>query len=388
MDNTVRKAHNSLSDDELVTRCKSKKMIYCGRGKMDGETSIDFLCPRHQRFGIQHRKAYDFSRLKVICEYCNHTKLKDIFKEEVESINPTVKILSEYVDWNTNVQYLCLICNQIRYGLPSVLLYGGGCKNCAHIKRWDSRGRVTTEDYINKLTNAGTNDNVEIIGEYTGSHNYISCRCKIHNVEWESFACNILNGSATCPECALENIRIAEAFSTEQFKERLNEILPHIKLHGEYVNCNTTTTFYCEIHDMYFDAKPRTLLYGKTTGCPYCSETLGERRMREILVDKLSMNIQTQYSFPDCKYKNKLKFDACDLDNMILFEYQGQQHYYPVDFAGKGEEWAKEQFEINKTRDKIKDDYCKENNIPLIKIPYWEYDMMDSYIINELKKIA
>ena len=71
MDNTVRKAHNSLSDDELVTRCKSKKMIYCGRGKMDGETSIDFLCPRHQRFGIQHRKAYDFSILKVICEYCN-----------------------------------------------------------------------------------------------------------------------------------------------------------------------------------------------------------------------------------------------------------------------------------------------------------------------------
>ena len=42
MDNTVRKAHNSLSDDELVIRCKSKKMIYCGRGKMDGETSIDF----------------------------------------------------------------------------------------------------------------------------------------------------------------------------------------------------------------------------------------------------------------------------------------------------------------------------------------------------------
>ena len=40
------------------------------------------------------------------------------------------------------------------------------------------------------------------------------------------------------------------------------------------------------------------------------------------------------------------------------------------------------------TRDKIKDNYCKENNIPLIKIPYWEYDMMDSYIINELKKIA
>lgn len=388
MDNKVRKANNGLSDDELIKRCKHKKMIYCGRSKKDGETSILFLCPDHQRFGIQNRKAYDFSRLKVICEYCNHTKLKDVFKEEVEAINPTVKILSEYVNWNTKVQYLCLICNKIRYGLPSVLLYGGGCKECGHIKRWDSRGRVTTKDFIEKLEDAGTNDNVEIIGEYTGSHNYISCRCKIHKIEWESFACNILNGSATCPECALENMRQAEGLSSEQFEDRLHDILPHIKLYGEYVNCNTGTTFYCDIHNITFGSRPRNLLYGKSTGCPYCSETLGERKMREILTNKLNKNIKTQYEFPDCKYKKVLRFDACDIDNMILFEYQGQQHYYPVDFAGKGHEWAEEQFQLNKIRDNIKDDYCKKNNIPLIKIPYWEFDMMDSYIINELNKIA
>ena len=65
MDNKVRKANNGLSDDELIKRCKHKKMIYCGRSKKDGETSILFLCPDHQRFGIQNRKAYDFSRLKV-----------------------------------------------------------------------------------------------------------------------------------------------------------------------------------------------------------------------------------------------------------------------------------------------------------------------------------
>lgn len=388
MDNTVRKSTTRLTDDELIKRCNSKKMIYYGRGKKDGETSIKFLCPEHQRFGIQNRKAYDFSRLNVICEYCNHTKLKYVFKEEVETINPTIKILSEYVNCNTKVKYLCLICNKIRYGLPSVLLYGGGCKECCHIKRWDSRGRITTEDYIKKLNEAGTNDNVEIIGEYTGSHNYIGCRCKVHKTEWESFACNILNGTATCPKCALENIRQAEGFSIDEFKNRLNEILPHIKLNGDYINCNTATTFYCEVHNIHFETRPRSLLYGKSTGCPYCSETLGERKMREILVGKLNKEIKTQYIFPDCKYKRPLKFDACDINNMILFEYQGQQHYYPVDFAGKGKEWAEEQFKINKIRDKIKSDYCQINNIPLIKIPYWEYNTMESYLVNELNKIA
>lgn len=388
MDNIVRKTSNKLSDEELINRCNQKKMIYYGRNKIDGEAAILFLCPHHQKFGLQNRKAYDFNRFKKICQYCNHTKLKDVFKEEVESINPTIKITSEYVNWNTRVQYLCLICNQLRYGLPSVLLYGGGCKECAHIKRWDSRGRVTTQDFIEKLNKAGTNKNVDIIGEYTGSHNYIKCKCKIHNIEWESFACNILNGSATCPECALENVRQAEGFSIDDFKSRLSDVVPHIELSGNYINCNTTTEFHCDIHDFYFETKPRNLLYGKSTGCPYCSETLGERKMREILVNEKNLNIQLQYIIPECKYERPLRFDACDIDNMILFEYQGQQHYYPVDFAGKGSEWAEKQFQLTKARDKIKVDYCNKNNIPLIKIPYWEYETMDEFIDKELEKIA
>ena len=84
-----------------------------------------------------------------------------------------------------------------------------------------------------------------------------------------------------------------------------------------------------------------------------------------------------------------MKFDAYDIENNIAYEYQGQQHYYTIDFAGKGNEWAKDNFDINTKRDLIKVEYCKNNNIPLIRIPYWEYDNMEEFLKKEyIKYIA
>ena len=36
--------------------------------------------------------------------------------------------------------------------------------------------------------------------------------------------------------------------------------------------------------------------------------------------------------------------------------------------------------------DKIKNEYCKNNNIPLIRIPYWERDDMEYYLFDKLVK--
>jgi hypothetical protein len=44
---------------------------------------------------------------------------------------------------------------------------------------------------------------------------------------------------------------------------------------------------------------------------------------------------------------------------VATIEYNGVQHYEPINFAGKGEKWAKEQLEIARKRDKVKSDYLK-----------------------------
>lgn len=127
-----------------------------------------------------------------------------------------------------------------------------------------------------------------------------------------------------------------------------------------------------------------SILY-KDRGCPYCSGTTGERLMNQIL-EELGHYCTPQYKFNECRYINPLKYDLYDEQDNIAYEYNGEQHYFPVDFAGKGEEWARNQFIINQTRDKIKIDYCNKNNIPLIIIPYWEKDNMKNFILQEYER--
>ena len=67
-----------------------------------------------------------------------------------------------------------------------------------------------------------------------------------------------------------------------------------------------------------------------------------------------------------------LKFDFAIFDNKdtlkYVIEYQGQQHYEPVKYFGGKDSFVKQQ-----KYDEEKRKCCKENNIQLIEIPYWDF---------------
>ena len=112
--------------------------------------------------------------------------------------------------------------------------------------------------------------------------------------------------------------------------------------------------------------------------CPYCIETRGEKIIRRKLESK-KISIISQYRFKDCKNKNPLRFDFYLPDYDICIEYHGRQHYEPVEFFG-----GKKNFNEQRKRDKIKEKYCKENNIPLLVIPYWEFDNIEKILEENL----
>ena len=70
---------------------------------------------------------------------------------------------------------------------------------------------------------------------------------------------------------------------------------------------------------------------------------------------------------------------------MFLVEYDGEGHTKPIDFAGRGEDWALSHLEDVRKRDKIKTDYCKNNNIHLLRISHLEIDNIEKILDNELK---
>ena len=118
-------------------------------------------------------------------------------------------------------------------------------------------------------------------------------------------------------------------------------------------------------------------------GCPICNETRGEKKIRIILEGK-KISYKAQYSFDNMKLINVLRCDFAIFNRtgkvIAVIEYNGEQHYRPVDFAGKGPKWAEKMFVLTKKRDASKIQYLKENEIALLEIPYWEYDNINSLI--------
>ena len=61
-----------------------------------------------------------------------------------------------------------------------------------------------------------------------------------------------------------------------------------------------------------------------------------------------------------------LKFDFY-VNNQYLIEFDGEQH-----FTHHNSGWSNENNLKNiQQRDNIKNQWCRDNNIPLIRIPYW-----------------
>lgn len=82
-----------------------------------------------------------------------------------------------------------------------------------------------------------------------------------------------------------------------------------------------------------------------------------------------------------------LLFDFDLFDNNILIEADGEGHYISRTSTMTDED-ALNQLEVVKYHDNIKTTYCENNNIHLIRIPYWEKDNLEKYILDNINKIA
>lgn len=132
----------------------------------------------------------------------------------------------------------------------------------------------------------------------------------------------------------------------------------------------------CPICGNTFVALPAKLWSGHTTSCG-CKIESSKERFIESLLEEYQTEYKKQYSFSDCRYKYRLKFDfvvKTKGGQCIAIEYDGKQHFTPIEFFG-----GAEAFEKTQIRDKIKNEYCDRNSIQLLRIPY-------TYTEYEIKK--
>lgn len=90
----------------------------------------------------------------------------------------------------------------------------------------------------------------------------------------------------------------------------------------------------------------------------------------ELWLNQNHIVYSKEKKFDDCKNKKPLPFDFYLDDFNACIEVDGVGHYRPVAFGGRKEE-AQDIYEQRVQNDLIKTEYCKNNNIPLLRLPFW-----------------
>lgn len=103
------------------------------------------------------------------------------------------------------------------------------------------------------------------------------------------------------------------------------------------------------------------------TQCPSCKKSKGEQEIEKALTS-FGIKFIPQATFENCKDKRNLKFDF-RVGN-ILIEYQGIQHFEPVNF---GDNKHIEKYQKTQERDEFKREWCKSNGYTLLEIPYTNF---------------
>lgn len=125
-------------------------------------------------------------------------------------------------------------------------------------------------------------------------------------------------------------------------------------------------------------ASVRDLNAGKINSCG-CLVSVAEEKMTNFLIEN-NISFKKQYKFEDCKDIRCLPFDFAIFDEeklKFLIELQGEQHYRPFTFNGEPKETKNKNLEDRLKKDKIKEKYCEQHLIPLLRIKYTQFNEMD-----------
>lgn len=289
----------------------------------------------------------------------------------------------EYKNSHTKVIIKCPIHDKFEQR-PHRHLNGDGCKECSK-KIIGVKNSSTINEFIEKarLVHGDKYDYSQVV--YKNNKTKIRILCSIHG-EFEQYPTSHLTMRAGCSKCSYERLKIEKIKTLDDFinQARLVHGDKYDYSQVDYENTNNYVNIFCPKHGLY-PQKPYKHLQNQ--GCPICKESKLEKKIRVFLINKDIKFIQgySKKNGGDWLQNQSLDFYLPDLNSAI--ECQGEQHFKPVDFGNKGNEFANKAFEINLKRDKKKYDLCKSNNINMFyftdKIEHINGGYLDIVYTNE-----
>lgn len=296
----------------------------------------------------------------------------DEFVKIVKTNNNGIEILGEYVDRRTKIK-VKHVCGYVWETNPYSISKGHGCPKC------NNNLKKTTEIFKKEVYSL-VGDEYEVLGKYTNNKTNIKMKHISCGNVFEMSPKAFLNGQR-CPnerykKSTLKNTRKINEVAKEMEESRKGEY----ELYSDYNGSSRQATIKHVKCNKLFKATPIQIIRNKT-GCPYCYTSKGEDVVEMYLV-KNKYNFKKQFRIKECRNIRPLPFDFAvfkDEKLWLLIEYDGEQHFKP--------KFGTENLIKTQKNDILKNDFCRDNNINLIRIPYkrfYKHEDFVDYINDEI----
>ena len=332
------------------------------------DKDIVVICPKHGEF---IRKAGTFTAKHTTCPYCDLEERKEQFIKDARAVHGDKYDYSKVI-YKTNkipVEIICPIHGSF-WQAPGDHKKGYGCDKCS------KKHKPTTEEWIASVKDlyGGIYDFSKV--EYKTNKTPVTIICPKHG-EFYPLPSNFSKGISGCPKCNDERKHQQFSKTTEQFIEDAKRV------HGdkydyskvEYVNSWKEVCIICPIHGEFWQ-KPTIHLSG--SGCQKCinkNQTNLYNKLKETFPEE-----EILFEFSP-KWLGQQHFDIYFPKYNIAIEYDGQQHFIPIEKFG-----GELKFKDIIRWDKLKEQKCLENKCVLIRIKF-NYKKSDfNKLINIINK--
>ena len=256
------------------------------------------------------------------------------------------------------------------------------CKDCGIAKAHKNR-RLTVDEINDRLSRIGCS---YVSGGYINRRSDITILCSCGHEKTMRLNTALTNNfSGLCQRCSDERFRGRNRFSIDQVRDACKEKGIEL-LSTEYRSMKDPLEFRCLCGRTFVTTWEIVSYYGKTR-CDLCSHqtSTGEREIIKWL-DAHGFKYEREKMFEGCggRYR-RYRFDFYLPDKNTCIEFDGKQHFIAVNFDGKtDDETLRRVLWDTQCRDLVKDIYCDEHGIDIIRIRYDEESKIPEILSDKL----
>ncbi len=379
--NQSRQKNNASTNEEFTAKAKIIHGGYYSYKNVDyrnNNIEIEITCPKHGDFS-QTPSAH--LKLNIPCKSCrNETTnlITNIKKTNYDFIRDAIKTHGSkysynkvrYVNNRTAVTIICKDHGDFQQ-VPYSHINGAGCPYCFNVKRSNKSKAYCKSELIQTFN---------IVHSYAYLYPDIDPKSATSNIEvvcpqhgsFYPVLKEHARGLGVCPDCSE-----SAPTTTADFINKSNSI--HLKRYDyskvDYIDRKSKVAIICRTHGE-FRQVPYAHMAGQ--GCPACSKirSSGELAIESYLNQSpLVDTFEIEKTMKGMTDKRNLRFDFYIEQYNLAIEYDGQQHFNPhAYYSGASEEEKQANLTEVQRRDSIKDQWCFDNNIRLIRIAYYDTD--------------